>query len=298
MTRPRPPARTHDPHEGRGVRRRRRARGARTGSPPRSRWRSGWRWPGTPAHRVVGHDAHAGSRLRARGRVGHARRAPAWRRAWTEHLASVAYCTDADLAPEQEFNVVTLTLREPPTEIPGTATTRPRPVPRPAACAARTASTRRSTCRPAPLRWSGEVPRPDVVRRLPDALREQQTIFSRTGGVHAAALCEPDGTLLVVREDVGPAQRRRQGRRRPGAGGRATQRAPAWWSAGGPASSWCRRPWRAGVGSLVAVGAPTSLSAQLARDSGLALFGFTARRTVRALRRDRRGYPTVVGGRV
>ena len=53
------------------------------------------------------------------------------------------------------------------------------------------------------VRWPARSPPPDVVRRLPDPLREQQPVFDRTGGVHAAALATADGALLVVREDVG-----------------------------------------------------------------------------------------------
>lgn len=47
----------------------------------------------------------------------------------------------------------------------------------------------------------------DHVLALPDRLREQQVVFGRTGGVHAAALFlpEPDGPprLACLREDVG-----------------------------------------------------------------------------------------------
>lgn len=35
------------------------------------------------------------------------------------------------------------------------------------------------------------------------AMRERQKVFEVTGGVHAAALLDPDGRLLVVREDIG-----------------------------------------------------------------------------------------------
>ncbi|MCU1484875.1 MAG: formate dehydrogenase family accessory protein FdhD [Actinomycetia bacterium] len=38
---------------------------------------------------------------------------------------------------------------------------------------------------------------------LPERLREGQTVFDRTGGVHAAGRFRADGTLVAVREDVG-----------------------------------------------------------------------------------------------
>src|SRR5947209_1501807 len=43
----------------------------------------------------------------------------------------------------------------------------------------------------------------DLVRSAPDRLREAQRSFARTGGLHATALLDPAGELLVAREDVG-----------------------------------------------------------------------------------------------
>ncbi len=44
---------------------------------------------------------------------------------------------------------------------------------------------------------------PEVLCRLPETLRASQEVFSRTGGLHAAALFDADGALLAEREDIG-----------------------------------------------------------------------------------------------
>jgi FdhD protein len=49
---------------------------------------------------------------------------------------------------------------------------------------------------------SGSVTR-QVIAGLTDALRQRQTLFERTGGLHGAALFTAGGDVLAVREDVG-----------------------------------------------------------------------------------------------
>lgn len=43
----------------------------------------------------------------------------------------------------------------------------------------------------------------DTLLGLPETMRSAQPLFERTGGLHAAALFDTDGTLLVCREDIG-----------------------------------------------------------------------------------------------
>src|SRR4051812_41445271 len=108
---------------------------------------------------------------------------------------TIAYCTDTELTPEQEFNVVTVTLDVPPIRDPshrhaGSGSS---------ACGVCGKDTiAEALAAPAAGAWGGALPEPDVIRRLPHLLREQQRVFGATGGVHAAALATADGGLLVV----------------------------------------------------------------------------------------------------
>jgi FdhD protein len=229
-------------------------------------------WPGTPAHRVwltmrtPGHDFEL-----AAGWLTH--------EGVSREISGVAYCTDSDLRPEQEFNVVTATL--------ATAPAGPLAHQHPAlsagssACGVCGRDTIDSAVSVSAQPWAGAPPPPAVVRRLPELLRERQTLFSRTGGVHAAGLFTADGTPLVVREDVG-----RHNAVDKVSGARIlTGESPAeavLVVSGRAGFELAQKALAAGVGALVAVGAPTSLAVDLARRGGLVLYGFTSpERTVR-----------------
>jgi FdhD protein len=92
--------------------------------------------------------------------------------------------------------------------------------------------------------------------------------------VHAAGLADADGNLLVVREDVG-----RHNAVDKVIGARVLAGEPrnvACLVVSGRAGfELVQKSVASGIGCLVAVGAPTSLSVRLADEAGLALFGFT-----------------------
>jgi FdhD protein len=225
-------------------------------------------WPGAPARRVWVTMRTPGNDFElAAGWLLHEGLAS------PESIHGVAYCTDADLAPEQEFNVVTVTLASAPLRDPGH-----RHVGQSSGSSACGVcgkdSIAEALAAPAAGRWAGALPSSEVVRRLPDLLRQRQPVFDRTGGVHAAGLATADGELLVVREDVG---RHNAVDKVTGArilAGAAPAEACLVVS-GRAGFELVQKAIAAGVGSLVAVGAPTSLSARLAEESGLVLYGFT-----------------------
>lgn len=179
-------------------------------------------------------------------------------------LRGVRYCTDRDLGDLEEFNVVTVDLDAPPLSLP----------------AARLVSSACGVCGSDTVQDVLGRSRPPVAVELdlatalalPDRLREQQPGFDRTGGIHAAGLFEPDGTPVVVREDVGRhnavdkvvGSRLLTGSRVP----------PVLVLSGRIGFELVQKAVVSGIGAVVAVGAPTSLAVSLADEAGLLLVGF------------------------
>jgi FdhD protein len=113
-----------------------------------------------------------------------------------------------------------------------------------------------------------------VVATLPDRLRAAQPTFAATGGLHATGLFLPDGTLLCVREDVG-----RHNAMDKVIGFAFRERllplAKSILCVSGRLSfELVQKAAVAGCPIVVAVGAPSSLAVDLARDRGVTLCGF------------------------
>jgi FdhD protein len=113
-----------------------------------------------------------------------------------------------------------------------------------------------------------------VLVTMPDRLREQQRVFSTTGGLHAAAAFAPDGEIALVREDVG---RHNAVDKIAGAllrGSKLPAHGLGLLVSGRASFELMQKALVAGIPLLAAVGAPSSLAVSLATEFDMTLVGF------------------------
>ena len=127
----------------------------------------------------------------------------------------------------------------------------------------------------APLQSPGWQLTPQQAHHWVAAMRDEQKMFELTGSLHAAAIISLDGSLQVVREDVG----------RHNAVDKVV--GSAFLSGGYPLTDHTlvvsgrvsyeivAKALRACMAGIVAVSGPTTLAVDLARAYGLVLVGFT-----------------------
>ncbi|WP_113716898.1 formate dehydrogenase accessory sulfurtransferase FdhD [Arthrobacter dokdonensis] len=206
-----------------------------------------------------------------------------------DELISLRFCAGEDENGQQTFNVVEAQLR-PDVALP--ALSARRNVTTTSACGicgtASIDAVRKSSHYPITSPVDQPLVKAEVLASLPEELREQQKLFDKTGGVHAAGLFAPDGELLSLREDVG---RHNAVDKVVGAAFRERRLplANTILQVSGRASfELVQKAAMAGVPVLAAVSAPSSLAVDLARESGLTLVGFSRGKTLNVYTHDAR----------
>ncbi len=115
---------------------------------------------------------------------------------------------------------------------------------------------------------------PEQLLALPAALRSAQTVFASTGGLHAAALIRPDGSLGPVREDVGRHNAVDKLLGQALQSGELPLSGQGLLVSGRVSFEIVQKALAGGLGLIAAVSAPSSLAVEFARRNGQTLVGF------------------------
>jgi FdhD protein len=124
-----------------------------------------------------------------------------------------------------------------------------------------------------PLPPSPPIPL-DVLAAVPDRAGGDQELFAATGAVHSAMAFDPSGTPLVTREDIGRHNAVDKVVGRFLLDGSLPATGLGLYVSGRASFEIVQKAWAAGIGTVVAVSAPSSLAVSAARLAGMTLCGF------------------------
>jgi FdhD protein len=113
-----------------------------------------------------------------------------------------------------------------------------------------------------------------VIISAPDILRNNQTEFAQTGGIHASGLFNKDGTLINVREDVGRHNALDKLIGNALINGQIDPRNQFITCSGRLNFELIQKVLMTNIGIVIGVGAPTSLAIDLANKFDMTLIGF------------------------
>ena len=113
-----------------------------------------------------------------------------------------------------------------------------------------------------------------TLKAMTGQLRSAQKVFASTGGLHAAALFDADGTMFVVREDIGRHNAVDKVIGWALEHGRIPVKSSVLLVSGRASFELTQKAVLAGIPVLAAVSAPSSLAVSLAEESGLTLVAF------------------------
>ncbi len=115
---------------------------------------------------------------------------------------------------------------------------------------------------------------PEMLCELPERMRPQQQLFSRTGGVHASALFDLSGQCLAVCEDVGRHNALDKLIGSQLLAGRQPLLNKILLVSGRASFELVQKSLRSSIPVILAVGAPSTMAVDLARAYGQTLIGF------------------------